>query len=267
MKKLFIHIILVFFCITNYVFHAHAQVTDTFLKDSLVANGDTLRYRIMYPKDFNSGKKYPFLLFLHGAGERGRDNEKQLNNGADSLLRQASEQYHAIVIAPQCPPNEYWAKVRRVETPNERYIISLTFFPDGKPVQPMINLIQLVESFSKEKFIDKDQMHIGGLSMGGIGTYEFLIRKPDIFASAFVICGATNLITLKRNINKKMPIWIFHGTDDNVISVDYGRQISSELKTQNKNVKYTEYPKTGHNSWDSAFKEKELLPWLFSFKK
>ena len=102
--------------------------------------------------------------------------------------------------------------------------------------------------------------------MGGFGTFDMLALYPDYFAAAFPICGGGNTDNAPL-FAKKLPLWIFHGDSDRVVSVEYSRAYYKRLKELKAKVKYTEYPGVGHNSWDNAFAEKDLLPWLFSRRK
>ncbi|PZP43766.1 MAG: phospholipase [Pseudopedobacter saltans] len=261
MKKSLVTIISAFICL-----HALSQnAIDQFQSDSIIEGSDTLRYRILYPKGFDPSKQYPLFFFLHGSGERGKDNTSQLKY-VMPFMESIESQHPSVIIAPQCPDSSFWAKIK--STPgnyfgSKREII---FYPESTPTPAMRLLVSLTKKWQSEKFIDKNMVYIGGLSMGGMGTYELLIRKPIPFAAAFVICGGTNVITLKQKLGKT-PIWIFHGANDPIVPVEYGRQVSSMLQREKKEVKYTEYPGVGHDSWLNAFQEKELIPWLYQHKR
>ena len=108
-------------------------------------------------------------------------------------------------------------------------------------------------------------MYIGGLSMGGMGTYEFVRRNRGVFAAAFAICGGARPETAKEM--KEVSWWLFHGAKDNVVPPEFTEQMAKALKSAGAKVKYTVYPDAGHNSWDAAFAEPEFLPWLFAHNK
>jgi len=224
-----------------------------------------LPYRIMYPKNFNPKQKYPLIVFLHGAGERGSDNLKQLTHGASMFASDSvRNKYPAIVIFPQCDISSYWANVKINQ--DDKGFRSFQFFPEGNPTPPMDLLVKFIKSMSKEKYVDKKRIYVGGLSMGGMGTFELLYRLPKVFAAAFPICGGSNP-DVAHKYSKKVKLWIFHGEMDEVVSVEYSKQMHKAILANGGEAKLTLYPFVNHNSWENAFGEPELMPWLFSIKK
>lgn len=261
MKKLSVVLALVAMTLT-----VKSQDILSMYKESVFSkNGKSLPYRIMYPKNFNPKQKYPLLIFLHGSGERGSDNKAQLTHGA-SLFASDSvrDKFPAIVIFPQCPAEDYWARVKTNQ--DEKGFRSFVFEPEGKPTEAMELLVELVKSFSHEKFVDRKMIYVGGLSMGGMGTFEILSRLPKTFAAAFTICGGSNPNSAKKYA-KYVKVWIFHGEMDDVVSPEYSKSMAKAIQSYGGTAKLTLYPYANHNSWDSAFAEPELLPWLFSIKK
>ena len=63
---------------------------------------------------------------------------------------------------------------------------------------------------------------------------------------------------------KHIPTWIFHGADDTLIPVSESRRMKEELDRAGANVRYTEFPKTGHNAWDPAYGDAELWTWMLA---
>lgn len=234
-----------------------AQNENLFEKKEFKAkNSVTLPYRIIYPENYNPAKKYPLLVFLHGAGERGNDNEQQLRHGVDFLM-QCRKQYPAIVVVPQCPANDYWANVQRPANG------VFTFGAEKKPTKAMESLMALVKEITSLKSVDKKHVYIGGISMGGMGTFEILYRMPKTFAAAFPICGGGDPLQAKKYA-KNTSLWIFHGAKDDVVPVHFSQVMYKALQDAGASVFYTEYPEDKHNSWDSVFKEEQLMRWLFS---
>lgn len=242
---------------------AIAQDSEYQKREFTAKEGHTLPYRILYPKNYTSKKKYPLVLFLHGAGERGADNEIQLVHGS-KLFEKYREDFPAIVIFPQCPKDSYWAsaQVNRNTTP-----LSISFDYKNNDIKwPLEAALSLVKELSKKESVDKKRIYITGISMGGMGTFEAISREPKLFAAAIPICGGGDTTYCDRYA-KKLPLWIFHGAVDKVVSVELSRAMYAALKNQQAVVKYTEYPGVDHNSWDNAFAEPEYLPWLFAQKK
>jgi predicted peptidase len=227
----------------------------------ITEEGKRLPYRILFPPEEVAGEKPALILFLHGAGERGTDNEKQLTHGSKLFLDNQAR-YPAIVVLPQCPPENYWAAV---DIDRSKQPIGLTF-REGKPNWPLQAALDLVDRLVKEHNVDKKRVYIIGLSMGGMGTLEALSREPKRFAAAVPICAASDLDRAKR-FARRVPIWLFHGEKDNVVDVKFSRDLHQRLQALRAEVRYTEYPNVNHNSWDNAFAEPELLPWLFSKKR
>lgn len=252
------------FILIIFAFNLQAQDKPKFLKAEFIKGEDVLNYRILYPEDFDPAKRYPLLLFLHGAGERGNDNEKQLVHGSSLFLDQENrENFPAIVIFPQCPATEYWAKADIDRSSNGN---TFEFDYSGAPIKSLGLVMEMIKAYSKNHYVDKDRLYVGGLSMGGMGTFEILNRMPNTFAAAFAICGAGNPFSV-GNYAKKVNLWIFHGAKDDVVDPSYSNEMVKSLKAAGANVKFTLYPEANHNSWDPAFAEPELLPWLFSNSK
>jgi len=246
-------------------FLSHAQLKKpSFEAGSYMAKGDTLPYRILFPENFDPTKKYPLVVVLHGAGERGNDNKLQLKNGSALFLKpDVREQFPAIVIFPQCPANDFWSDVL-IKPDSSGF--KFTFQTDGKPTKAMTAVMGMIDEFLQKPFVSKHQVYIGGLSMGGMGTFEIIGREPNIFAAAFSICGGDNTLNAKKYA-KKVPLWIFHGEKDRTVSADHSIVMVDAIKAAGGNPKFTLYPNDDHNSWDDAFNEPQLLPWLFSHTK
>ncbi len=227
-------------------------------------NADTLLYRMLAPAHTGDSKKIPLVLFLHGAGERGKDNVKQLTHGASLFLNELNrEKFPAYVVFPQCPEEDYWASVKidRSSMP-----LNLTFDYRQKITKSLSLVISLVKQLKEEKNIDENRIYVVGLSMGGMGTFEIIHREPDLFAAALPMCGGGDAQLFSKRA-ARIPMWIFHGEEDGVVSVQYSRDMVARIRKFNKSLRYTEYPETNHNSWDRAFAEPDLLSWLFLNEK
>jgi predicted peptidase len=240
-----------------------AQDMSKYEKHLYINGGDTLPYRLLLPENYDASKKYPLVYFLHGAGERGNDNEAQLVHGAKLFLNEeVRKQYPAIVVFPQCPQNSFWSNVDfKMENGQRQF----NFKTDGEPTISMKLAEQLLYKILKEYPVNKKTIYVGGLSMGGMGTFEIVRRNPKLFAAAIPICGGANTATASQL--KKVKWWIFHGAKDDVVPPSLSQNMADALKAIKATVKFTLYPEANHNSWDSAFAEPDFLSWMFSQKK
>lgn len=229
-----------------------------------VKNQDTLKYRILFPDAFLEVNKYPVVLFLHGAGERGSDNTRQLTHGSQLFIDETHRgAFPAIVIFPQCPENDYWANanVDRSTKP-----LSITYPLEEPPTKALNLTMLLMEEMLSKPYTDNNKVYVGGLSMGGMGTFELLYRKPDMFTAAIAICGGGNPDGVKAYADKT-GLWVFHGAKDDVVDPQLSiNMVSAYLKAGGK-PNMSIYANDNHNSWDSAFAEPKLLTWLFSKTK
>ena len=233
-------------------------------KEFVFAEGKTLPYRILYPANYDKTKKYPLLLFLHGAGERGKDNEKQLIWGSKLFITEENRKnFPAIVVIPQCPEESFWAvtKIDRTVQP-----LKIEFDYTAEPNWPLAAANELVKKLSNEEGVDRSRVYITGLSMGGMGTFESVYRYPDLYAAALPICGGGDVNHYDKRV-AKVPFWVFHGAVDAVVNPQLSRDMVEKLKSLKAEVKYSEYPGVNHDSWKNAFEEKDYLSWMLSHKK
>jgi predicted peptidase len=221
------------------------------------AQGETLPYRLLKPKRYDPRHPCALVLFLHGMGERGSDNTAQLANGVSELFASdaAMEKYPAVVVVPQCPGGE---------DSNEA---SWSNWKTGSPAitKPTRLALETVASLRRELSIDGDRMYIGGLSMGGFGTWNAIQEYPDLFAAAFPICGGGDPEKADRLAD--LPLWVFHGARDETVPPQLSRDMVRAIQQAGGHPGYCEYPDVGHDSWTRAFEEPRLLSWLFSQKR
>lgn len=242
-----------------------AQDSSIYEKHFFVQGTDTLPYRLLLPLDYNAKKKYPLIIFLHGSGERGNDNKAQLFHGGSLFVRDSlRKNYPAIVVFPQCPANSFWSNVNMVtDTATDK--TTFIFGTGGEPTLGMKLLLMLIDDLQDNYRLNNKQLYVGGLSMGGMGTFEITRRMPGKFAAAFAICGGADTTTAKQITQPAW--WIFHGLKDDVVNPEFSKNMSAALKNAGADVQITLYPNDGHDSWDDAFKEPKLFSWLFSHHK
>ena len=243
--------------------NAQQLLTDSYQAAVLETKTGTLPYRILPPKDVDQNKKYPLILFLHGYGERGTDNELQLTHGASFFASDSiRNNFEGYIVFPQCDAQSKWTDYKIDGEGKDRTVVFNVRNSQNKQQEL---LEELLESLLENHAVDSARLFVGGLSMGGMGTLELIKRNPKTFAAAFVICGGTHLKAARKI--KNTPLWLFHGEEDMVVPAKYSTQLFDVLMTMKANVKITLYPDTGHDSWTQTFNEPELIPWLLSHTK
>ncbi|MDC0116790.1 prolyl oligopeptidase family serine peptidase [Flavobacteriaceae bacterium] len=250
MKNLLLIIVFLIFSNSN------SQDLELFEKETFEFEKETLSYRILKPLNYNSNKQYPVHLFLHGAGERGNDNDSQLVHGGKLFLKKENrEQYNSWVIFPQAQKNDWWG-----------YKDPYKFDYNVKESKAMSLVVKLMDDFTQRKDVDPNKVFVSGLSMGGMGTFVILNLRPEMFAAATPICGDGDP-SLVSNYSKKIPVWIFHGSDDTVVSPKKSLKMAKAIIENGGSPKITFYENVGHDSWNNAFAEKDFLKWIHSKSK
>jgi predicted peptidase len=192
---------------------------------------------------------------LHGSGERGDDNEAQLKWGVMNFAADEVMKMHpSIVIAPQCPSNMTWANYSQQDIKLEPH-----------PTEPMKLLIGLIDQIKQQMPVDTSRIYITGLSMGGYGTYDAIMRYPDLFAAAVPVCGGGD-VTKAAEI-AHIPMWIFHGALDGAVDSALSRNMVEALTNAGAHPGYTQYPEAGHFSWIAAYSDRMMMEWLYSQRK
>jgi len=224
-------------------------------KDS---KGTDLPYRIYLPEDWET-KKYPLVISLHGARHVGNDNVSHVTFAPEMMEDIInSEEYQAIIIAPQCGSGHQW-----VDFPWSKGSYSIE---EVKISKYLSAVRELIDEMIDTRNVDTDRIYVTGRSMGGYGTWDLILRFPELFAAAVPICGGGDPSAAERI--KDLPIWFFHGDKDPTVPVRAAREMADALEAVGSTVYYYyEYPGVDHYSWEPAFKEPLLLPWLFSQTK
>lgn len=223
-------------------------------------HGDEMPYRLFRPERTVKGRKYPLVLFLHGAAGSGTDNEKQLEGanmfgGLVWALPENQKRFPAFVVAPQSNINWPAAKIE----------------PGKRPVLlPGLGLgsrlaLEIVEQLVLEFPIDSTRIYVTGHSMGGAGTFNLIAYRPGFFAAAVPVCGLPDF-SMARAMTQT-PTWNFHGDKDDIEPVATSRRIIREIRKAGGKPRYTEYPGVGHNSFLWAYTEPGLLKWLFAQRR
>ena len=198
-----------------------------------------LSYKVYLPENYNDvSTTFPLVLFLHGVGERGDDLELVETHGLPKVIK-SGERFPFITVAPQCPDQEWWSRAEMIKC-----------------------LVHLVGIITKIYNVDDKKIYVTGLSMGWYGTIALVNERPDLFAAAIPVCGGVDFSDYSNL--KGLPLWFFHGSDDDEHPASSSEKIYNALKNQNNDVKLTIYEGVGHNSWDITYDNKEIYDWLLS---
>lgn len=240
------------FCVnTGFVF---SQSSSRFSFNKYIVKGDTLNYRQLIP-DTNTLRRYPLVIFLHGSGERGNDNEAQLKWGVMNLATDQNMMMHpSFVIVPQCPEKMSWSNFSFENNRTEMHL-------QLAPTKPMELLISLIHQLIKTRNIDSNRIYITGLSMGGYGTYDAIERYPNLFAAAVPVCGGGDVS--RAPFIAHIPIWIFDGAEDPLVNPLNSLNMLQALTKAGAHPGFTQYPEVGHFSWLGAYSDSLMLEWLF----
>ncbi|WEK59862.1 MAG: PHB depolymerase family esterase [Candidatus Microbacterium colombiense] len=211
------------------------------VRDDGPAPADTLRHLIHLPDDYDAdpGRRWPLVLFLHGAGERGSDLDLAALHGPP-MLADAGHEFPFILVTPQCAESSQW-------------------------VTELSTLSVLLDEVVAEHRVDPHRVSVTGLSMGGFGTWSLAVRYPDRFAAIAPICGGLWLQSAAPI--RHLPVWAFHGDADDVVPVAATEQIVDELRSLDADVRFTRYPGVGHDSWTETYDDPELYDWLLSHRR
>lgn len=221
------------------------------------STGEKLNVRIHIPDELSSNAPCPLVLFLHGAGERGNDNLKQLNNGALDILRFTKRSGHpAVIVAPQCPAEEKWVNVL--------WDSNSHIMPE-RPADAMRLTLALLQQIILEMPVDPNRIYVTGLSMGGFATWDIIQRSPGLFAAAIPICGGGD--PAYAPAIKDIPIQVFHGDSDPTVKTIRSREMIQALENAGGHPLYTEYPDTGHDAWTRTYRNAKVLEWLFAQRR
>jgi predicted peptidase len=199
----------------------------------------SLKYLLYLPADYEKQDKWPLVLFLHGAGERGDNLETVMRHGPPKLIAKG-KQFPFIIVSPQCPNGHWWN--------NE-----------------LLTLSALLDDIESKYKVDKDRVYLTGLSMGGFGTWALAGYSPDRFAAIIPICGGGEPL-LTRAL-RHMPVWAFHGGKDPIVPVKRSEELIDALKKADGEAKLTIYPDALHDSWSATYDNPEIYEWLLAHRR
>jgi predicted peptidase len=233
-----------------------AQQPTGFLDRTVTVGALTMKYQVYVPNTYDRHRPLPVILFMHGSGERGSDGLKQTQVGMPAQIRLHRDWFDAIVVMPQCPDDSVFRGV----------VAQAAFAAFDKSVA--------------EFHGDRERLYVTGLSMGAYGVWQQIVDHPGVFAAAVAVSGgltpsadmANLYVSVKGDdpyayvaqMTKDLPVWIFHGGQDDVVPTVQSRTLVAAMKAAGSSPRYTEYPDLGHGAWDRAYGGEELWKWLFA---
>lgn len=200
-------------------------------------DASAVNYLLYLPKRYKFKNNWPVILFLHGVGERGNDLDKVKRHGPPKLI-ETGHNLPFIVIAPQCRLRNVWSNA---------------------------TLISILDEVESSYNVDPARIYLTGLSMGGWGTWSLAIEFPERFAAIAPVCGGGNPVLVDRL--KSVPVWVFHGDQDEVVPIKRSIEMVSALKEAGGNVKFTIYPGVEHDSWTETYTNPELYDWFLKYER
>lgn len=229
-----------------------------FYQNDAAGSGYKIAYTLFLPENYDAGKTYPLLLILHGAGERGDDNELQMKNAVQNLYDTRPELLNgSYVLCPQCPLDEQW-----VDYPWANGNYSTDEVPESRSMQTAIALLRdVIRNYS----VDWNRVYVFGMSMGGYGTWDALVRHEALFAAGVPLCGGGD--PSKAELLKEIPIWAYHGTADGAVQFAGTKEmVDTILGAGGERITFTPVEGGSHNMWDPASLNGDLIDWLYAQK-
>lgn len=218
------------------------------------AAGQTMAYRILLPLNFDPSKTYGLIVWLHGAGEVGDDNQTQISNGIEELMRpDVRSQLQSIVVAPQCPSRDRWSKMQFNIEETSRIMLPT-------PSTAAQTSFELVESLEKTYRINPKAIKLVGLSMGGVGVWDWMIRRPDLFRLGLEMSGAGDP-TQAAPLNGS-SIWAIHGELDPVNHIEVDQAMALSAQSAGAHLRWTTIPGGGHGPWNTIVSRPDVLSWI-----
>ncbi len=197
-------------------------------------------YLLYLPEDYgNTEEKWPLVLFLHGAGERGDDLDRVAVHGPPKLVSNGKKEFPFILVSPQCPKDDWWTSNLQIT-----------------------GLDALITDIVSRYNVDEDRIYVTGLSMGGFGTWTLAATTPNRFAAIAPICGGGEPETAP--LISHLPIWVFHGAKDTVVPLKRSQEMVDALKRTGADVDFTVYPEAGHDSWTETYNNPAFYEWLLT---
>lgn len=257
MKKIYC-LLLLFSCVSTILYSQEKKYAPGyFYGREYRLDGDTLRYRAMFPEGYEHDVKFPLFIFLHGEDQKGSDNVLQLKHGSELFANKDIRDWSpAVVLFPQCPEDDSWALYD--------YVFDGTIVVREEPEQTKVSMLleKLINLYANRPYVDKNRIYIVGMDMGAFGALDLAARNPKLFTAVVAMDGAIEPARMKKC--KKTAFRIYHGVDDKVVPITMARDVFYELKSAGANAEMIEVPETGHEAWKTALISGDFLEWIFS---
>lgn len=231
-----------------------------FLDRSLLLDERLYRYQLFRPRGEPPAAGWPVILFLHGAGERGRDGILPTQIGLGAAIRRHPDRFPCLAVFPQISGGRCWSR------------------PDMAALA-----MACLEKTCREETVDPARRYLTGLSMGGTGVWYLGARHRDVFAALVPVCGGVHypaaasgspdsgenqaIYLARAEAIAPTPVWAFHGALDEVVHPGFTRGMAAALTACGHPPRHTEYPDVGHDAWDVAYQEPALWRWLFAQRR
>lgn len=211
-----------------------------FVRHSYVVDGDRREMWVFVPRDYAAARKYPAIVFLHGLFEAGTDPDACLNAGLGPVIARDPGRWPFVTLFPQSDGT--WKGEKR-----ERLVLK--------------SLDAAQQTYS----IDPDRVILAGLSYGALGTWEIGARNADRFAALVPVSGHRATELVERLV--MLPVWAFAVTGDMFVSAQSSQDMCEQLQARGGRAKLTEFKGVGHDCWDRAVAESNLVGWMLAQRR
>ena len=257
-------LVLVFSAANACIVRAAPQADGFVARSYKTSSGATMAYRLFIPRTDNSKQSYPLIVYLHGGAGNGNDNLSQISGGNSNgshvwVSEKVQKEHPSFVLVPQPFAGATWGG------------------PEASELSVATSMmLGIIDSLRREFPIDLARLYITGQSLGGFGTWDVVIRRPDVFAAAVPLCGSGVLgrFPFRKVYSsaqfagiKNVPIWVFQGADDPEVSAEGPRKTVADLRDIGSKIRYTEYSHVGHRVWERAYYEPGLIDWMFAQRR
>jgi predicted peptidase len=228
-----------------------------------------MQYMVLLPSGYNPAVKYATTLYLHQL-DNGSFGPQSLQSQIDAWFNTSAFRtaHPSIIVAPLLDQTAdmsgqtiNFGGISTADTAGETNAIAA--------------LKQVLAKYST----DAGRVYVTGNSMGGIGSWDMLIKynaytgtEGKIFAAGMPLAGAdygqgypTPPATIIQAL-KNVPIWAIHGSNDTSVPLQWDRNVFAAEQAAGGLMKYTENAGLGHDVWDTYYTQSTTWDWLYGQK-